>query len=498
MTQWQLESAPLSAARPPIAGRSGAVARSKRATLKSARAWSTFAPLGFSAFAALAEGAVIVLAGELAHRVYGLATSGWMPRVESVAPVGWIVALLFVFASLQRGEYGVQAYRSRHGILARTFPAWNIVFLIALALGFLSKTTAEYSRAGVAVFYILAFVGVVATRRALVHVTAQLGKAGLVAQRRVVVVGFEDQLEELRARPAIERRGFEVASMIALRDYQSCLADDLALAAAAVRVHRADDVFIAVPWGREDVIEAATEAFLRTPAQIHVGGDRWLERFSDARVERLGDFAGLKVTRAPMSRLQHLEKRLFDVAVASAALVALSPLLLITAILVRLESAGPALFRQTRYGFNQEPFRIFKFRSMRTMEDGAKVVSATRGDPRVTRVGAFIRRKSIDELPQLLNVLTGEMSIVGPRPHAVAHDQRYVERLARYARRHNVKPGITGWAQVHGHRGEITNDREMRDRLAHDLYYVDNWSLWLDIKIVFMTAFSSATHKNAF
>jgi len=498
MTQWRLDSAAIS---PGVGAKSAAAARAaspEAAALRSRRAVAKFAPLVFSYFAALVEGVVIVLCGGFASRLYGLATFGRMPGAESVAAVGWVAALLFVFATLQRGEYNVQTYRSRGGLLARTFPTWNIAFLATLTLGFATKTTADYSRAGVAVFYLVAFVALVATRRGFVRLTASLGRAGLLAPRRVVVVGFEDQLEALRARPRIERRGFEIASMIALRDYQSCLADDLALAAAAVRVHRADDVYLAVPWGREDVIEAATDAFLRTPAQIHVGGDRMLDRFSEARVERLGDFSGLKVTRAPMSRLQQLEKRAFDIAVASAALVALSPLLLLTAVLVRLESPGPALFRQTRYGFNQEPFRIFKFRSMRTMEDGARVVSATRGDPRVTRVGAFIRRKSIDELPQLLNVLTGEMSIVGPRPHAMAHDQRYVERLARYARRHNVKPGITGWAQVHGHRGEITNDREMGDRLAHDLYYVDNWSLWLDIKIVFMTAFSSATHKNAF
>ena len=132
------------------------------------------------------------------------------------------------------------------------------------------------------------------------------------------------------------------------------------------------------------------------------------------------------------------------------------------------------------------------------MEDGAKVKSATRNDPRVTRLGAFIRRASIDELPQLLNVLRGEMSIVGPRPHAMAHDQTYVARLSRYARRHNVKPGITGWAQVHGLRGEISNDGKMHARLEHDLYYVDNWSLWLDIKIIAMTVFSRSAHTNAY
>jgi lipopolysaccharide/colanic/teichoic acid biosynthesis glycosyltransferase len=135
---------------------------------------------------------------------------------------------------------------------------------------------------------------------------------------------------------------------------------------------------------------------------------------------------------------------------------------------------------------------------MTTMDDGANVVMATRADPRVTRVGAFLRRYSIDELPQLINVLRGEMSIVGPRPHALAHDQRYVERLARYARRHNVKPGITGWAQVWGHRGEITNDHDMHKRLEHDLYYVDNWSIWLDLKIILLTIVSTRAHQNAF
>ena len=166
--------------------------------------------------------------------------------------------------------------------------------------------------------------------------------------------------------------------------------------------------------------------------------------------------------------------------------------------MIRRETPGPALFRQKRYGFNQEPFRIFKFRTMTTMDDGANVVQATRADPRVTRVGGILRRYSIDELPQLINVLIGEMSIVGPRPHALAHDQRYVERLSRYARRHNVKPGITGWAQVWGHRGEITNDHDMHKRLEHDLYYVDNWSLWLDLKIILLTVVSPRAHSNAY
>jgi len=290
----------------------------------------------------------------------------------------------------------------------------------------------------------------------------------------------------------------EIASMIALRDNQAYLTDDLALAAAAVRMLRADDIYIAIPWSRTEVIEACVDVFLRTPAEIHLGSEAILDRFKEARVVQFGPTAGLGLTRPPLTRLQRAEKRAFDVLAATLGLIALAPLFALVALCIRLEGPGPILFRQTRYGFNQEPFRIFKFRTMSTMEDGADVKAATRADPRVTRVGAVLRRFSIDELPQLLNVLMGEMSIVGPRPHALAHDQRYVARISRYARRHNVKPGITGWAQVCGHRGEIRDDEDMQARIEHDLYYVDNWSLWLDIKIVLRTVLSATAHQNAY
>jgi exopolysaccharide biosynthesis polyprenyl glycosylphosphotransferase len=263
-------------------------------------------------------------------------------------------------------------------------------------------------------------------------------------------------------------------------------------------MRRPDDLCLAIPWSKPDVIEASLHAFLKLPAEVHLLSDSALERFGEAKVARLGAMLGLTLTRAPLTRVERFQKRAFDVVFASAALIALAPLFALVVVFIRCDTRGPALFRQTRYGFNQEPFRIFKFRTMKTMEDGAGVVQATRDDARVTRVGAHLRRLSIDELPQLLNVLSGQMSIVGPRPHAVAHDQFYDERLARYARRHNVKPGITGWAQVRGHRGEISDDSRMQARLDHDLYYIDNWSLWLDIKIVLLTIFSSHARDGAY
>ena len=159
---------------------------------------------------------------------------------------------------------------------------------------------------------------------------------------------------------------------------------------------------------------------------------------------------------------------------------------------------GRTRAKQERVGKGGRRLRVIKFRTMTAMEDDSSLIAATRFDPRVTRIGAFLRRSSIDELPQLLNVLAGDMSLVGPRPHALAHDQRYDSRIAQYARRHNVKPGITGWAQVCGLRGEITNEEKMRRRVEHDLYYIDNWSLWFDIKIIALTVFSSKTHSDVY
>jgi exopolysaccharide biosynthesis polyprenyl glycosylphosphotransferase len=200
----------------------------------------------------------------------------------------------------------------------------------------------------------------------------------------------------------------------------------------------------------------------------------------------------------PLSRLEIAQKRLFDLVFAAAGLLALTPLLVLVAILIRIDSPGPVFFVQRRYGFNQQPFRIIKFRTMRTLDDGAVVAQAQRDDPRLTRIGRWLRRWNIDEIPQLFNVLTGDMSLVGPRPHALTHDREYERRISLYARRHNVKPGITGWAQIHGLRGATDTEDKMRQRVEYDLFYIDNWSLWLDLTIIARTALSRAAYRNAY
>ena len=201
--------------------------------------------------------------------------------------------------------------------------------------------------------------------------------------------------------------------------------------------------------------------------------------------------------RTSASRDAAALKRAMDLVLAAGLLCAFAPLLLLIAVLIRLDSPGPILFRQTRLGLNGRPFDILKFRSMSVLENGDRIVQATRNDPRITRVGRILRKASLDELPQLVNVLKGEMSLVGPRPHARAHDEHYEKLIEIYRLRQTVKPGITGWAQVHGLRGETPTLASMRKRVEHDVWYAQNLSLALDIEILVRTGFEIFRLRNA-
>jgi exopolysaccharide biosynthesis polyprenyl glycosylphosphotransferase len=237
---------------------------------------------------------------------------------------------------------------------------------------------------------------------------------------------------------------------------------------------------------------------LKLPADIHLGAEHILDRYEHVQLSKFGSMASLQLTRMPLSRFELITKRTLDLVLASTALLLLTPVLMLAALLIKLDSPGPIFFLQHRFGFNQKPFRIIKFRTMHTLDDGPVINQATKGDPRVTKVGAWLRRWNIDELPQLFNVIMGDMSLVGPRPHALSHDREYEQRIARYARRHNVKPGITGWAQIHGLRGETDTDDKMHKRVEYDLYYIDNWWLGLDLQIILRTAISPASYRNAY
>jgi Undecaprenyl-phosphate glucose phosphotransferase len=275
----------------------------------------------------------------------------------------------------------------------------------------------------------------------------------------------------------------------------------------SVRRNLIDDVIIALPWSEDDKVASLVEELSVFPVSIHLAADLVGFRLGLARIPGFSEgahglFANspiLELSRRPLSGWGIVAKSALDYVLGTALLIALLPVFALVAAAVKLDSAGPVFYRQKRLGFNNEEFDIYKFRSMRIETgDTARTVQATRDDPRVTRVGRFIRRTSIDELPQILNVLNGTMSLVGPRPHAMDHNEEYSKRIRGYFARHRVKPGITGWAQVNGLRGETPQLRLMEARVRYDVYYTENWSILFDLRILLWTAVSVLFGRNAY
>jgi putative colanic acid biosynthesis UDP-glucose lipid carrier transferase len=257
--------------------------------------------------------------------------------------------------------------------------------------------------------------------------------------------------------------------------------------AAYTTEHRVREVYITLPLGSQPRIVELLDQLQGTTASLFFVPDVFGISIIQGRLQDMNGVPVVGICETPFTGTNQLVKRISDVVIASIIIVLISPLLLAIAIGVKLSSPGPVLFKQRRNGLDGHEIVVYKFRSMRTMEDGDVVRQATRNDPRVTRFGAFLRRTSFDELPQFFNVLAGTMSIVGPRPHAVTHNEEYRQIIKAYMVRHKVKPGITGWAQVNGQRGETDTVEKMRTRVEYDLEYLRNWSLGLDLKIIVST-----------
>ncbi len=469
-----------------------------RLRLGGPEAWGRRAVVrgGFTMVAAMADLSVVILcASGLAH---GLRAA--MPTTTGVAATlvdgGGYLGLFFIVLAFVREDYDITRYLAFHRHARRVLIPWSAVFVVFVLAAFVIEPTAGFRPAALTLVFGAVYGALLLGRFAMVSYVARDDALRATASRRLFIVGSEAEIDRFMARDQRDDAGARVVAAAVLRGPDT-IPDDLALAAASARMLRPDDIFILLPWTRTEAIEACITAFTRVPAAIHLGPERVLERFPGARVSRIGATTSLSLVRQPLTPLEVTAKRCLDLVLATILLVALLPLFAVVALAIKLDSPGPVLFLQRRYGFNQEPFRIVKFRSMTTLEEGRGVRQAIAGDPRVTAVGRVIRRFNIDELPQLLNVLRGEMSLVGPRPHALAHDQRFERIVADYARRHNVKPGITGWAQVNGLRGPILSPDAVRRRVAHDLYYIDNWSMRLDLRILLLTLLSAKAFENA-
>jgi Undecaprenyl-phosphate glucose phosphotransferase len=404
----------------------------------------------------------------------------------------------------------IAAYRSVVMQSGRVLAAWSLVFTIIAVAVFLFKASDLVSRVWLVSWYLGGAVLLVAFRMSLRAVVHQWTREGKLKRRTVIVGGGRDAevlIEAIQGSAENDIRLFGLfddrvddrsPESVAGLPKLGKVADLIEFA----RRTRVDLVIVSMPLSAEKRVLEMLKQLWVLPVDIRLSAHMSQLRFTSRAYSYVGDVPVFDMADRPISDWNLVFKWLFDKAVALTALVLLSPVMIATAIAIKLESKGPVFFKQKRHGFNNQLIEMYKFRSMYSdMSDAAATKLVTKDDPRVTRVGKFIRRTSIDELPQLFNVLKNELSIVGPRPHALqakADNQLYYDAVEGYFARHRVKPGMTGWAQIHGWRGETDTVDKIMQRVHHDLYYIENWSLLLDIYIVVMTPIRLLNSDNAY
>jgi putative colanic acid biosysnthesis UDP-glucose lipid carrier transferase len=403
-------------------------------------------------------------------------------------------------------------YRSWQGVPMRreiitTLVAWLTSMPFLLFLAFITKTSEIYSRAISLLWFFGAACTLTAWRMGMRATLYELRKRGGYTRSVAIAGATEIAISLAKTLAAEPYAGLRLVGFYDDRNSDRRLhvpeelggvIGDLNQLVSDARDGKVDVVYISLPMRAESRINALVRKLGDTTVSAYVIADFFVFDLLHAQWTHVGDIPAVSILDTPFHGLGGWVKRLEDLVVGSLILLLIAIPMLVVAIGIKLTSPGPVLFRQKRYGLNGKEIRVLKFRSMRVMEDGPTVKQATKDDPRVTPLGKLIRRTSIDELPQFLQVLTGEMSIVGPRPHAVAHNELYRSKIQGYMLRHKVKPGITGWAQVNGWRGETDTYEKMQKRVEHDLDYIRNWNVFLDIRIIWLTIFGSKTNQNVY
>lgn len=456
----------------------------------------------------LIEFALTVMIGGTIYAAYVVPANGF--DWYYVAAVGGIAALA-VLAFQSGGLYQTQAFYGQAASYLRLTSLWSLVFCIAIGVSFFAKAGELFSRVWLATFFLCGVAGLLGFRLALAQLVRQWMRDGRL-ERRTVIVGADEEGETLIRALASQRdsglrilgvfddRGDDRAGTTCAGRPKLGTVDDLVEFARRTRV---DLVIFSLPITAEKRILQMLKKLWVLPVDIRLSAHTNKLRFRPRSYSYIGGVPVLDVFDRPITDWDVVVKYLFDRIVGGLILLAALPVMAGVAIAIKLESHGPVLFRQKRYGFNNELIEVFKFRSMYTDQTDASAQKlVTKDDPRVTRVGRFIRKTSLDELPQLFNVvLKGNLSLVGPRPHAVhakAENRLYDEAVDGYFARHRVKPGITGWAQVNGWRGETDNQEKIQQRVEHDLYYIENWSVLLDLYILATTPFALLKTENAY
>ena len=467
-----------------------------------------YSPIVLAGTVRLIEFSLVVVVGFAAYFCYVVPNVGFAWYYVG-AIVG--IALLAMLAFQAADIYQVQAFRGHEKQYMRLASAWSVVFLLAVGVTFFAKVNEQFSRVWLAAFYVFGLLTLIAFRRGLFLLVRRWTRQGRL-DRRTVIVGADANGESL------------ISSLIAQRDSDVRVIgvfDDRGDQRSTTTCHgvpklgtvkdlvefarrtRVDLVIFALPISAESRILQMLKNLWVLPVDIRLSAHTNKLRFRPRSYSFIGDVAVIDVFDRPIADWDVVMKWLFDKIVGSLALICVAPVMSLVALAIRLDSKGPILFKQRRYGFNNELIEIYKFRSMYSDQaDATASKLVTKNDPRVTRVGRFIRKTSLDELPQLFNVVfVGNLSLVGPRPHALhakAENRLYDEAVDGYFARHRVKPGITGWAQIHGWRGETDSQEKIQRRVEHDLYYIENWSLSLDLYILALTPFALIRTESAY
>lgn len=446
---------------------------------------------------------LLIVAGSL-HLLTQLLDLKWDIKYSITALLS---ALLFFLFARHNAIYESWRGQSLPGELGKLLKTWGGAVAVLLAIGFAYKTTDHFSRKVIASWLLLCPLFLVALRIVVRISLRQLrsqgrntrsvviagaGPLGITLAKNIMatpwmgirVVGFYDDKLEPGSVPD-PQLGLSVIGPLTKLSFDARCGDY-------------DEVYIALPMRAEKRMKELVMDLADSSVQVQYVPDIFTFNLINSSIKDIGGIPIIGVYDSPLDSLGHFIKRIEDIVIGSLIMLLISVPMLLIAVAVKYNSHGPVFFKQRRYGLYGDEIFVWKFRTMTVCEDDHNIKQATKNDQRITSVGRFLRQTSLDELPQFINVLQGTMSIVGPRPHAVAHNELYRTEIDGYMQRHMVKPGITGWAQINGWRGETDTLEKMEKRVEHDLHYIRNWSLGLDIKIIFLTIFKGFISKNAY
>jgi Undecaprenyl-phosphate glucose phosphotransferase len=444
---------------------------------------------------------IIFITSIAACASYNLYTFGGPGNLVQFGALASIVSALFIALGKSTSLYKASHLLTLRSQIPRVTINLIGIFLFLSGVAFAMRMGASFSRGATIAFAISALVGLIGTRVIWRLLLVDGSAVRQFSGRRVVLISEESAALDSFLFAPFALQGLQLASHFVLpvnrNDVRGC-EQVIGEVVASVRGSNIEEVIVAANLDRWPQLSKLLSSLKVLPCPVTLVPIGPISDLFRLPIQTIGPAVTIELQRRPLTLLDRLLKRTIDIVISGTAIVLFLPLLLMTAIAVKIDSPGPVIFKQRRCGFNGRHFQILKFRTMSVLEDGERIDSAKHNDIRVTRIGSWLRRTSIDELLQLFNVLQGDMSIVGPRPHALAHDNQFDKSVAKYAYRHHVKPGITGWAQVNGHRGSMATVIDVEQRVKFDLWYIDNWSLALDIKIILMTAVEIVRGENAY